>query len=33
VVVDEPTWTAVDPQRRTLVDVDEPPDVERWIAR
>jgi molybdenum cofactor guanylyltransferase len=33
VVVDEPTWTALDPQRRTLVDVDEPGDVERWIAR
>jgi molybdopterin-guanine dinucleotide biosynthesis protein A len=29
VVVDEPTWTAVDPDRRTLVDIDEPPDVDR----
>ena len=24
VVVDEPTWTALDPERRTLIDVDEP---------
>jgi len=29
VVVDEPTWTALDPERRTLVDVDEPHDGER----
>jgi hypothetical protein len=28
VVIDEPTWTALDPERRTLVDVDEPGDVE-----
>ena len=29
VVVDEPSWTSLDPERRTLVDVDEPRDVER----
>jgi molybdenum cofactor guanylyltransferase len=29
VVVDEPTWTALDPERRTLIDVDEPTDVDR----
>jgi molybdopterin-guanine dinucleotide biosynthesis protein A len=29
VVVDEPTWTALDPERRTLRDVDEPPDMNR----
>ena len=29
VVVDEPTWTALDPERRTLVDVDEPTDMGR----
>jgi molybdopterin-guanine dinucleotide biosynthesis protein A len=29
VVIDEPTWTALDPQRRTLVDVDEPADLDR----
>jgi molybdenum cofactor guanylyltransferase len=29
VVVDEPTWTALDPERRTLVDVDEPTDMDR----
>jgi molybdopterin-guanine dinucleotide biosynthesis protein A len=29
VVVDEPTWTALDPGRRTLVDIDEPEDLER----
>jgi hypothetical protein len=29
VVVDEPTWTALDPEHRTLVDVDEPGDVDR----
>jgi molybdopterin-guanine dinucleotide biosynthesis protein A len=29
VVVDEPTWTALDPERRTLTDVDEPTDVDR----
>ena len=28
VVIDEPTWTALDPDRRTLLDVDEPGDVE-----
>ena len=28
VVVDEPSWTALDPGRRTLVDIDEPADVE-----
>jgi molybdopterin-guanine dinucleotide biosynthesis protein A len=29
VVIDEPTWTALDPERRTLVDVDEPADLDR----
>lgn len=29
VVIDEPTWTALDPERRTLRDVDEPRDLER----
>jgi molybdopterin-guanine dinucleotide biosynthesis protein A len=29
VLVDEPSWTSLDPERRTLVDVDEPDDVER----
>lgn len=29
VVIDEPTWTALDPERRTLLDVDEPGDLER----
>ena len=29
VVVDEPTWTALDPERRTLRDVDEPTDMDR----
>ncbi len=29
VVVDEPTWTALDPERRTLWDVDEPTDMNR----
>lgn len=29
VVVDEPTWTALDPERRTLLDVDEPSDLDR----
>jgi molybdopterin-guanine dinucleotide biosynthesis protein A len=29
VVVDEPSWTSLDPERRTLVDVDEPRDVGR----
>ena len=29
VVVDEPTWTALDPDRRTLIDVDEPSDIDR----
>ena len=28
VVIDEPTWTALDPERRTLIDVDEPADLE-----
>ena len=28
-VVDEPTWRALDPERRTLFDVDEPGDLER----
>ena len=28
VVIDEPTWTALDPERRTLFDVDEPADLE-----
>jgi molybdenum cofactor guanylyltransferase len=27
--VDEPTWTRLDPMRRTLVDVDEPGDLPR----
>lgn len=27
-IVDEPTWHALDPQRRTLFDVDEPGDLE-----
>jgi len=26
-VIDEATWTALDPQRRTLHDVDEPGDL------
>jgi molybdopterin-guanine dinucleotide biosynthesis protein A len=26
-VIDEATWTALDPERRTLVDVDEPGDM------
>lgn len=29
VVVDEPTWTALDPERRTLIDVDELADLDR----
>ena len=29
VVVDEPSWTSLDPERRTLFDVDEPDDLER----
>jgi molybdopterin-guanine dinucleotide biosynthesis protein A len=29
VVIDEPTWTALDPERRTLTDVDEPADLDR----
>jgi molybdenum cofactor guanylyltransferase len=29
VVIDEPTWTALDPERRTLFDVDEPGDLDR----
>jgi molybdopterin-guanine dinucleotide biosynthesis protein A len=28
VVIDEPSWTALDPDRRTLLDIDEPGDVE-----
>ena len=27
-VLDEPTWTALDPERRTLRDVDEPDDLD-----
>lgn len=27
-VIDEPTWTALDPDRRTLFDVDEPGDLQ-----
>ena len=29
VVIDETTWTAMDPDRRSLFDVDEPSDLER----
>ena len=29
VVIDETTWTAMDPGRRSLLDVDEPSDLER----
>lgn len=29
VVVDEPTWTELDPGKRTLFDVDEPADLDR----
>lgn len=29
VVIDEPTWTALDPDRRTLLDVDEESDLEQ----
>jgi molybdenum cofactor guanylyltransferase len=29
VVVDEPAWTDLDPERGTLIDVDEPADLER----
>jgi molybdopterin-guanine dinucleotide biosynthesis protein A len=29
VVVDEPTWTALDPDRRTMRDIDEPADLDR----
>jgi molybdopterin-guanine dinucleotide biosynthesis protein A len=28
-VIDEPRWTALDPERRALFDVDEPADLER----
>ncbi len=28
-VIDEPTWTALDPARRTLFDIDEPGDLLR----
>ena len=28
-VIDEPTWTALDPSRGTLNDVDEPEDLDR----
>jgi len=33
VVIDEPTWTALDPERRTLIDIDEPGDIERSSPR
>ena len=33
VVIDEPTWTALDPERRTLLDVDEPGDIESSSPR
>jgi molybdopterin-guanine dinucleotide biosynthesis protein A len=33
VVVDEPTWTAIDPDRRTLEDVDEPADLDAGRRR
>jgi molybdopterin-guanine dinucleotide biosynthesis protein A len=33
VVVDEPSWTALDPEHRTLIDIDEPADVERAPRR
>ena len=33
VVVDEPSWIGLDPGRRTLVDIDEPTDVERATRR
>ena len=33
VVIDEPTWTAVDPERRTLIDIDEPGDLEHERSR
>lgn len=33
VVIDEPSWTTLDPGRRTLVDIDEPADVERAPRR
>ena len=29
VVIDEPSWTGVDPQKETLFDVDEPADLDR----
>ena len=29
VVIDEPTWSALDPKRRMIVDVDEPEDLHR----
>jgi len=29
VVIDEATWTAMDPDRRSLFDVDRPEDLER----
>lgn len=28
-IVDEPTWHALDPERRTLFDIDEPGDLDR----
>jgi molybdopterin-guanine dinucleotide biosynthesis protein A len=28
IVIDEPTWTALDPERRSLTDVDEPGDIQ-----
>jgi molybdopterin-guanine dinucleotide biosynthesis protein A len=33
VVVDEPSWAALDPGRRTLVDIDVPADIERAPRR
>jgi molybdopterin-guanine dinucleotide biosynthesis protein A len=33
VVVDEPSWTSLDPERRTLIDVDEPADLDRAPRR
>ena len=29
VVIDEATWTSLDPERKTLIDVDEPTDIGR----
>ena len=33
VVIDEPTWIALDPERRTLIDIDEPGDLEHERSR